>query len=128
MRNPNIAAKIGSIVVDTMSEITLVMPVPPSRHIAGKFNAKFDLSQYLISGTKGMRDMKGMKRFVARLLARNFMTLGDLLPDVKHRLFLKRNGELPLTYLGVIPETSLLLADYEIVNLRLKCSKKANYE
>ena len=29
------------------------------------------------------------------------------MPDVKLCLFLKRNAKLPLTYLGVIPETSL---------------------
>ncbi len=48
-----------------------------------------------------------MKRFVARLLARNFMTFVDLNQNVKVSLSIKRKVDLHLTYLGIIPETSI---------------------
>ncbi|MHA1519109.1 MAG: hypothetical protein ACTSRK_02895 [Promethearchaeota archaeon] len=68
-----------------MSEITLVMPVVPQ-------SAKFDQVQ---------KDISGMKRFVARLLARNFMTFGDLNRNERVSLSLKRKIDLHVTYLGL---------------------------
>jgi len=47
-----------------------------------------------------------MKRFVARLLARNFKTLGDLNKNVRVSLSLKRKVDLHLTYLGLISGTN----------------------
>ncbi|MHA1673821.1 MAG: hypothetical protein ACTSYI_09330 [Promethearchaeota archaeon] len=74
-----------------MSNTTLVMPVVPQ-------SAKFDLSQNQFSG---------MKRFAARLLARNFLTFGDLNKNEKISLSIKRKVDLHLTYLGLIPGTNL---------------------
>ncbi|MHA1521407.1 MAG: hypothetical protein ACTSRK_14580 [Promethearchaeota archaeon] len=73
-----------------MSNTTLVMPVVPQV-------AKFDQVQ---------KRFTGMKRFVARLLARNFKTLGDLNKNVRVSLSLKRKVDLHLTYLGLISGTN----------------------
>ncbi|MHA1675103.1 MAG: hypothetical protein ACTSYI_15915 [Promethearchaeota archaeon] len=73
-----------------MSNTTLVMPVVPQV-------AKFDQVQ---------KRFTGMKRFVARLLARNFKTFGDLNKNVRVILNLKRKTDLHLTYLGLIPGTN----------------------
>ena len=73
-----------------MSEITLAIPLLP-------LSAPFDLSQ---------KHLTGMKRFVARLLARHFMTFGDLNQNEMVSLSLKRKIDLHVTYLGIIPKTS----------------------
>ncbi len=66
------------------------MPVVPQ-------SAKFDQLQ---------KQFSGMKRFVARLLARNFKDFSDLKKNEKASLSIKRRIDLHVTYLGLIPETS----------------------
>ncbi|MHA1673721.1 MAG: hypothetical protein ACTSYI_08830 [Promethearchaeota archaeon] len=74
-----------------MSNTTLVMPVVPQV-------TRFDQVQ---------KHLSGMKRFVARLLARNFKTLADLNKNDMVSLSIKRKVDLHLTYLGLIPGTNL---------------------
>ncbi|MHA1675247.1 MAG: hypothetical protein ACTSYI_16675 [Promethearchaeota archaeon] len=74
-----------------MSNTTLVMPVVPQSARLDQFQNRFS----------------GMKRFVARLLARNFKTLADLNKNEMVSLCLKRKIDLHVTYMGLIPGTNL---------------------